>query len=321
MNREHIANESVLLDVRRMTCAEGKGKGVDLFRVANAAGLDFDVLIDRCMGIGSLRADGQLISYTSETGIVHPSYYNKDGFEWLRSFGGGFLATCGLRQVGEPCEGNGLHGRIDNIPAEEVGWKRYWEGDTLWAELTGTMYEACHQGEYLRLRRTIRLNHREKKIWVEDTVQNLGSTPQPFMLLYHINMGAPFLKPGTKVMLPESRIQCFDAMAETHTDCSRLVPDVSDARLDLLWLHHPEEKRKLQSAVVDNGSRQVSITWSADTLPILGQWELLQPRGYVLALEPTNTHLQGQMWEKDNGSLQMIQPDETVNASVQFSFS
>jgi len=320
MNREHISNASVLLEVRRMTCAEGKAKGVDLFRVTNAAGLDFDVIIDRCMGIGQLRADGQLISYTSETGIVHPTFYEKEGFGWLRSFGGGFLATCGLRQVGEPCEGHGLHGRIDNIPAEEVGWRRWWEGDTLWAEITGTMYEACHQGEYLCLRRTIRLNHKEKKIWVEDAVQNLGSTPQPFMLLYHINMGAPFLKPGTRVALPQSRIQPVDPMAAAHTDCSSLVPDVSQERLDLLWLHHTEDSGKAQTAVVDNGSRQVSITWSADTLPILGQWELLQPRGYVLALEPTNTHLQGQAWEKENGSLQMLAPDKVVRTALCFSF-
>ena len=243
MNREHISNEAVLLDVRRMTCAEGRGKGVDLFRVTNLAGLDFDVLIDRCLGIGSLRVDGQMISYTSETGIVHPSYYNKEGFEWLRSFGGGFLATCGLRQVGEPCEGHGLHGRIDNIPAEEVSWKRWWEGDTLWAEISGTMYEACHQGEYLRLRRSIRLNHREKKIWVEDGVENLGAVPQPIMLLYHINMGAPFLKPGTVVTLPESKIQCFDEASRSHVMYSGQVPDVSSERLDLLWLHHPVEKK------------------------------------------------------------------------------
>ena len=320
MNREHISNVSVLLDVRRMTCAEGRGKGVELFRVTNAAGLDFDVLIDRCLGIGSLRVDGELISYTSETGIVHPAYYEKEGFGWLRSFGGGFLATCGLQQVGEPYEGHGLHGRIDNIPAEEVGWRRYWEGDTLWAEITGTMYEACHQGEYLCLRRKIRLNHKEKKIWVEDMAENLGSISRPFMLLYHINMGAPFLRPGTTVKLPESKIQCFDPAAESHTHCSTLVPDVSEERLDLLWLHHPVEKRKEQTAIVDNGSRQVQITWSADTLPILGQWELLQPRDYVLALEPTNTHLQGQKWEEDNGSLQMIQPDESVDTRLEFSF-
>lgn len=320
MNREHISNESVLLDVRRMTCAEGKGKGTDLFRITNMAGLDFDVLIDRCMGIGQLRADGSLISYTSETGIVHPSYYEKEGFNWLRSFGGGFLATCGLTQVGEPCEGHGLHGRIDNIPAEQVSWQRWWEGDVLWAEVRGIMYEACHQGEYLSLCRTIRLNHIEKRIWVEDVVKNHGSTSQPFMLLYHINMGAPFLKEGTKVTLPKGGLSCFDTVAATHTDCSRTVPDVSEARLDLLWLHDPEGKSRTQTAMVDNGSRQVQITWSSDTLPILGQWELLQPRGYVLALEPTNTHLQGQDWERANGSLQFLMPDETCHTTLQFSF-
>ena len=141
MNRKYLSNESVLLDVRRLTVAEGRGKGVDLFRITNSAGLDFDVIIDRAMAIGQLRVDGQLISYTSETGIVHPCFYEKDGFGWLRSFGGGFLATCGLAQVGEPCEGHGLHGRIDNIPAEQVSWRRWWEDDVLWAEISGTMYE------------------------------------------------------------------------------------------------------------------------------------------------------------------------------------
>lgn len=320
MNREHISNESVLLDVRRMTCAEGRGKGTDLFRVTNLAGLDFDVLIDRCMGIGQLRADGQLISYTSETGLVHPAFYEKDGFGWLRSFGGGFLATCGLTQVGEPCKGHGLHGRIDNVPAEQVSWKRFWDGDTLWAELSGIMYEVSHQGEYLSLHRTIRLNHKEKKIWVDDTTENLGSTSQPFMLLYHINMGAPFLKPATKVILPPSSIQTFDPVSASHTCCSGLVPDVSEERLDLLWLHHPVENRREQAVVVDNGSRQVSITWSADTLPILGQWVLLQSKDYVLALEPTNTHLQGQDWESVNGSLQYLKPGDTYRTSITFNF-
>ena len=195
-----------------------------------------------------------------------------------------------------------------------------WEGDTLWAEISGTMYEACHQGEYLRLRRSIRLNHREKKIWVEDGVENLGAVPQPIMLLYHINMGAPFLKPGTVVTLPESKIQCFDEASRSHVMYSGQVPDVSSERLDLLWLHHPVEKKAQQTATVDNGSRKVCITWSSDSLPILGQWELLQSRDYVLALEPTNTHLQGQMWEKDNGSLQILQCDETVWTSLMFSF-
>lgn len=320
MDTNQICNASVLLDVRRLTCAEGRGKGTDLFRVTNQAGLDFDVLIDRAMGIGQLRVDGQLVSFTSETGIVHPAYYDKEGFGWLRSFGGGFLVTCGLTQVGEPCRGHGLHGRIDHIPAEEVSWHRWWEGDTLWAQVSGVMYEACHQGEYLRLHRTIRLNHREKKLWVEDTVQNLGSVAQPFMLLYHVNLGAPFLKPGTAVHLPESRMQCFDPAAEQYAAHSRTVPDVSRQRLDLLWLHHPERKADTQTVTVDNGCKTLTMTWSSDTLPILGQWELLQPRDYVLALEPTNTHLQGQDWERANGTLRSLAPDESVHTALTFAF-
>ena len=318
MSRNYISNESVLLDVRRMTVAEGRGKGVDLFRITNAAGLDFDVLIDRCMGIGSLRVDGQLVSYTSETGIVHPAYYDKDGFGWLRSFGGGFLATCGLSQVGEPCEGHGLHGRIDNIPAEQVYWRRWWEGDVLWAEVSGIMYEVSHQGEYLSLRRSIRVCHDQKKLWVEDTVQNLGSSPKPFMLLYHVNLGAPFLQPGAKVTLPENNIQCFDEAARSHTACCETVPQIGTP-LDLLWLHHSNQPG-LQTAKVESGGKVFTMTYTGDTLPTLGQWELVQERDFVLALEPTNTHLQGQDWERQNGTLQYLAPDEQVHTKLVFSF-
>lgn len=319
MSRNYISNESVLLDVRRLTVAEGRGKGVDLFRITNSAGLDFDVIVDRCMAIGQLRVDGQLISYTSETGIVHPSYYDKDGFGWLRSFGGGFLATCGLSQVGEPCEGHGLHGRIDNIPAEQISWRRWWEDDVLWAEISGVMYEVSHQGEYLRLHRTIRVCHNEKKIWVEDIAQNQGSKAQPFMLLYHVNLGAPFLQPGAKITLPENRIQCFDDIAQSHTACCETMPDIGEEPLDLLWLHHTAQPG-LQTAKVESGGKTFTMTYTGDTLPVLGHWELVQERDFVLALEPTNTHLQGQDWEKQNGTLQYLAPDEQLKTQLEFSF-
>lgn len=319
MCRKYLSNDSVLLDVRRMTLAEGRGKGTELFRITNSAGLDFDVIIDRCMAIGALRVDGQLISYTSETGIVHPAYYDKEDFGWLRSFGGGFLATCGLLQVGEPCSGHGLHGRIDNIPAEQVSWRRWWENDTMWAELSGVMYEVSHQGEHLSLHRTIRVCHNQKKLWITDKVQNHGATPQPFMLLYHVNMGAPFLRPGTKVTLPDNELQYFDKVAETHIPYCETVPDISAEPLDLLWLHHTTQAGT-QRVCVDNGEQKLTMVYSGDTLPTLGQWELLFPRAYVLALEPTNTHLQGQAWEQANQSLRYIAPDAVVDTQLEFTF-
>jgi hypothetical protein len=40
--------------------------------------------------------------------------------DWLRGFGGGLVATCGLRNVGAPSEGHGLHGEISHQPARDV---------------------------------------------------------------------------------------------------------------------------------------------------------------------------------------------------------
>lgn len=60
-------------------------------------------------------------------GIVAPSYFEDEGFKSLRSLSLGLLTTCGLTYFGIPSYENGeelgLHGRIGNIPAEEVGVK------------------------------------------------------------------------------------------------------------------------------------------------------------------------------------------------------
>ena len=71
--------------------------------------------------------------------------------------------------------------------------------------------------------------------------------------------------------------------------------------------------------VTTNG-KTFTMTYTGDTLPVLGHWELVQERDFVLALEPTNTHLQGQDWEKQNGTLQYLAPDEQLKTQLEFSF-
>ena len=43
---------------------------------------------------------GLPLAWRSPAGDVHPSYYEPEGFGWLRSFAGGLLTTCGLDQFG-----------------------------------------------------------------------------------------------------------------------------------------------------------------------------------------------------------------------------
>ena len=321
----YLSSNRPLLQVRKMVCAEGREKGTELFRVTNEAGLDFDVLIDRCFGIGDLRLHGQMISYASETGIVHPTYYNASGYEWLRSFGGGFLVTCGLDQVGEPfqseAEQAGLHGRVDNIPAEQVSHRVFEKDGSLWAELSGTVVQAKHQGEHLQLRRNIRLRHDARKIWMSDEITNCGGESQPFMLLYHINFGFPFLRPDALVELPSAAVQGWKPASKEREDQWRRVPEIEAEPLDMLWLHKVIPDAEGRGGVcVKNGSRAVHILYPVEELPVLAQWELIKEHNYVLAIEPTNSHLLGRQWERENGTLRTLAPGEKKTIAMEFEF-
>ena len=66
------------------------------------------------------------MGYFSPAGYVAPAYYQDWGTNFLKSFTAGFLTTCGLTAVGNPCLDAGealpLHGTISNVPAEHISW-------------------------------------------------------------------------------------------------------------------------------------------------------------------------------------------------------
>lgn len=83
--------------------------------------------------IGNAKYLCKPISWISKCGIVSPYFYKKEGSDFLRTFTGGLLTTCGLTQAGTPCIDNGiiieeklgLHGRISHIPAEKININEY----------------------------------------------------------------------------------------------------------------------------------------------------------------------------------------------------
>jgi hypothetical protein len=62
------------------------------------------------------------LTWLSSRGIVPPQLFPDKGLNWLRTFAGGLLTTCGLTHAGGPETDEfgerGLHGLISNIPAE-----------------------------------------------------------------------------------------------------------------------------------------------------------------------------------------------------------
>ena len=130
---DYMGDISQIGGVKRYQMLEGKAKGVEAVDVDDGQGLRYTVLVDRGMDLGRLVYHDCGITFQAAAGITAPQYYNERGEEWLQSFGGGFLTTCGLTQVGDPCvfEGQpyGLHGQVSNLPARLERCEEKWQGD------------------------------------------------------------------------------------------------------------------------------------------------------------------------------------------------
>ena len=72
--------------------------------------------------------------------------------DWMQSFGGGLMVTCGLRNVGVPSEGHGQHGDYTFQRADVEAVER--SGDALIVQ--GTISEVASLGHHLHVARTWR---------------------------------------------------------------------------------------------------------------------------------------------------------------------
>lgn len=183
------------------------------------------------------------VSFNAKTAVVAPAYYDPNGTQWLRSFFGGLLTTCGLSNVGKPSErthnflGNQeieLHGLISNSASDLVSVSESWNGNDLVISVSGRVKEAETFGEYLVLSRTISTVAGENRLFLKDTIENLSPYEAPVMLLYHINAGYPLLDGGAEFLAKsngitaantyaESKIKNYPLMDEPRTNAGELV--------------------------------------------------------------------------------------------------
>src|SRR5690606_15143789 len=124
------------------------------------------------------------LSWLSHGGITGPQPFSDRGLDWLRTFGGGLVTTCGLSHVGGPENGeggeHGLHGLISNTPAElESVIQPDLTTGQMEMSITGVMRETRPFGPSLELRRTISGTLGQAAIRIQDRVTNRGNTPAP----------------------------------------------------------------------------------------------------------------------------------------------
>jgi len=326
-----VGDMSQVASIRPSTLTEGRSRGCRLLDFNVGDGMRFGVMSDRCMDIPYLEYRGVPLVWHSRNGIVAPQYVAYHESEWLRSFAGGLVATCGLTQVGQPCvdgdEHLGLHGRIGGAPAEELSIQQHWVGDDYELSARGTMRETRVFGEDLVLTRTISSHAGSKRIFLHDRVENLGEQTCPFMILYHCNAGYPLLGPEARLIVRDERIEPKDEHSRqglaNHT---RFEPPQEGWSEQNYWHSvKPDANGVCSAAIVNDGLRVdglrglgFAIRWKRDQLWNLVQWKQMGEGDYVSAIEPANCHTLGRVKERELGTLEHLAPGEVREFDLEF---
>jgi hypothetical protein len=314
---KYVGDLSQLFDIKEYVLASGKAKGVKAFDVKTGSGLEFTVLPDRCLDIARLSFKGTNCSFMNKTGIVAPEYYEPDGVEFLRSFFAGFLTTCGLRNVGSPCEENGeifkLHGRISNTPGEEVGASTGWVGDVPVLTINGKMREARLFGEHLELRRRITCKYGENKILIQNTVENLGFKKEALMLLFHINLGYPLLDEHAVLVAPTEQLIPRDEDAEKGKTINNLCQPPTPGYREQVFYHNLKADAEGNTGVAlinRNLGIGVAVHFNKKQLFNFTQWKQMGEGEYVMGMEPCNCYVGGRTDPRNQKILEYLEPGE-----------
>jgi hypothetical protein len=325
-----VGDMAQVAGIRESRLVGGRAEGMRALDFNCGDGFRFTVLPDRCMDIPFAEYGGAPLAWASRTGIAGPHYYEPDGEGWLRTFFGGLLSTCGLRQVGAPCvdegEALGMHGRIGTTPAEEVGVETRWEDDEYLLRARGVMREARVYGEDLRLSREISSWAGGRTLVVRDHVENRGASSSPLMILYHVNAGFPLLGPQARLLVASRDTQPKDERSAQAIDEHRRFGPPTPEWREVNWWHdaQPDQDGYCVAALVNEElsfpfgqGLGLALRWRGDQLNTLVQWKQIGQGDYTVAIEPGNCHTLGRAWERENGTLEYIEPGETREFEVE----
>lgn len=319
-----VGDMSQLGGLRRMTIAEGPGKGVGTVEVNTGSGLTYTILLDRGMDISAAGYQGRSLCWRSSTGDRHPAFFEPEGLGWLRLFFGGLMITCGMTQVGAPCEDQGeelgVHGRFTSLPAERIRLIEEWDGQDYIMAVEGELRESVVFGVNLVCRRRISSWLGKNRIVVEDKVANEGHKPTPHMYLYHCNFGYPLVDEGTRLLTPARKVIPRDADAKAGSrEYQRMSGPVPRFR-EQIFFHDLSRNRRGETCVAlinedfgDGEGFGVVMRYPVESLPHFTQWKMMGERTYTCGLEPGNCRVLGRAQERAEGRLVTLRPGQSVN--------
>jgi len=312
-----------LAGIKPHLLTDGPSRGVEAVDVWTGSGLAFTVVPGRGMDIHAASYAGRSLCWHSGTGLPAAGRFEAtQGLDWLKTFAGGLVVTCGLRTFGFPCvddgESVGLHGLASNIPARNVTSVAHWDGDGYQLEVSGTVREASVLQYDVIMTRTISTQLGAKSFRIHDRVGNVDQTATPHMMLYHINLGFPVVDEGSEMLLKADTWSARDEEAADGQDERMQFHTPVRGYNEKVYLYEPKPGPDgYWIAAVVNRKHQkghplgVYVKASHETLPHMTQWKMMGEHTYVVGIEPCNCPMATRAELRERGLLQSLEPGES----------
>ncbi|WP_400072853.1 aldose 1-epimerase family protein [Zobellia russellii] len=329
--KDKIGNTAQVGGIETSVLDNGLGRGTRIAWINTGTGLRYKVVIDRGMDIADAFYKEYNLAWLSKTGVVPPERFSDKGMGWIRNFGGGLLTTCGLSHVGGPEEDEygvrGLHGLISNTPAEIISIVQPDPtAGKMEMSITGIVREAQVFGPVLELKRTISGKLGQAKIHVHDEVLNRGNQTAPHMLLYHVNFGWPLVDEGTDLLwkgnwespTPDSERKMFKDEVNFRK-CPEPLEAHSGKGEDVAFIDAEADTEGNCHCGIYNEKLNlaVSLRFPKKQLPWLINWQHWGKNEYVTALEPATNPPVGQKKAREDGTLILLEPNESRSYSLE----
>ncbi len=320
--------------VRQRRLRGGLSDGVDVVEIDNGA-LKLEVLPTRGMGVWRGSFQGLPIGWNSPVKQpVHPAFVNqteRGGLGWLAGFNE-LICRCGLSFLGPPGRDEDLkdhpilgeltlHGKIANLPAHRVEVTVDPDNDGRIA-VTGVVDECSMFGPCLRLTSTISTAAGSNRFTVIDEVTNLSAKPAEFELLYHTNIGRPFLEPGSLFLAAVREVSPRDARAaegiDNYDKYSAPDPDYAEQAY-FFRLVGDAGQRGVVALRNAAGNAALSLRFPLNELPCFTLWKntTAEADGYVTGLEPGTNLPNLRSFERNHGRLLTLAPGATRRMSFE----
>lgn len=310
-----LANLDAVVWAGESEIVSGAAAGTRAIDVRVWDGISLRIYPDRGLDFGQAWFRGVPLAWISRTGEAAP-LTDLTGMAWGAAFGGGLMTTCGLRNVGMPSEGHGLHGTFSHLAAADVAVDRFVDDSEAGVVVTGTLDDSTPPAAF-RVERTIRTFAGVGRLELVDITTNLGGVSAEAPLLYHFNFGYPLWADPARLELLVAGTEARDPDSEVALGSWRVPPTVESAPERVLEHELAPDDAAAWARIV-NPALGISLTlrWDRATLPRLNQWLDPNPGMAVLGVEPANCSTRGRAYDRAAGLLPVLAPGERRTTRV-----